>query len=858
MSNPWVVLKYGGTSVSNLHNWSSILSRALQCVSAGETPIIVCSAVSGISNKLETALTAALQDKHEKIIEEIRSIHQKLADELGIDFSVIEDELVEAERIIRGVSLIGEISPQTKAKVMAKGELMSTLIGAEFLASKGLSTTWHDARNSLTAITFKQASQSQQYLSAVCEFSLDDSVRNNFAKIESSVIITQGFIARNQENCTVLLGRGGSDTSAAYFAGKLGAARLEIWTSVPGLFTANPHQVPSARLLNTLTYEEAQELASTGAKVLHPRSIEPVWMGLIPLHVRWTDRPEIPGTIISSEAPTSPQIKALSTKAGIQVISMDSIGMWHEAGFLADIFQIFKDQGVSIDQVATSETNVTVTLDPASNILDEKNFDTLLDQLKTYCRPTRIGPCASLSLVGKNIRSILHKLGHVFEAFEDKQIYILTQAASDLNITFTVAEEEIEKLLSAVHALFFSDVNHNPQFGPSWTELNSELQIKKANTSIPWWKNKRDQLVKAANTVTPQYVYDRETIEKRAVELLNMKSISRVNYAMKANSHPDILRLLFKKGLSFDCVSLAEIEYLQKNVPEVKGSNIVFTPNFAPIGEYIKAYELGCHVNLDNLFPLEMHPEIFKNRDIMVRLDPGFAKGHHKHVQTAGYQSKFGIDLKELGKLKELANQHHVRITGFHAHIGSGIKSPETWAETALSLAQLSKDFADVKILDLGGGFGVPERPDHSHLNLSDADRYLNKFKSAWPHLDLWLEPGRFIVAEAGVLLAKVTQTKQKGPKKFVGLDAGMHNLIRSPLYGAYHHIVNLSRLTSESEITADIVGPICESGDVLGHDRKIPLSHEGDIYLIATAGAYGQVMASNYNLRGSAIETLI
>jgi diaminopimelate decarboxylase/aspartate kinase len=858
MSNPWVVLKYGGTSVSNLHNWTSILTRAKQCVSAGETPVIVCSAVSGISNKLETALAAALESKHEKAIEDIRSVHLTLANELKIDFSVIEDELAEAERIIRGVSLIGEISPQTKAKVMAKGELMSTLIGAEFLSANGLSTTWHDARNSLTSTTFKQSSQSQQYLSAICEFSLDDAVISDFKKIETSVIITQGFIARNPENCTVLLGRGGSDTSAAYFAGKLGASRLEIWTSVPGLFTANPHQVPSALLLNTLTYEEAQELASTGAKVLHPRCIEPAWMGSIPLHVRWTDRPEVPGTIISSDAPATSQIKALSTKVGIQVISMDSIGMWHEAGFLADIFQIFKEQGISIDQVATSETNVTVTLDPASNILDEKNFDILIDQLKSYCRPTRIGPCASLSLVGKNIRSNLHKLGNVLEVFEDKQIYILTQAASDLNITFTVAEEQIEKLLSAVHSLFFSEVSDIPQFGPSWAALNSMTQATKPEISAPWWKDKREKLLNAATKITPQYAYDVETIERRTDELLNMKSISRVNYAMKANSHPEILKILFNKGLSFDCVSLAEIEFLHKHIPGISGKNIVFTPNFAPISEYKSAFELGCHVNLDNLFPLEMHPEIFRNREILVRLDPGFAKGHHKHVQTAGYQSKFGVDLKELGKLSELATQNKVKIVGLHAHLGSGIKSPETWAETAYSLAQIAKDFRDVKILDLGGGFGVPERPDLAPLNLQDTDRYLNKFKSAYSNLDLWLEPGRFVVAEAGVLLAKVTQIKQKGPKMFIGLDAGMHNLIRSPLYGAYHHIVNLSRFTSEFEVTADVVGPICESGDVLGHDRKLPRSSEGDVFLIGTAGAYGQVMSSNYNLRGCAAEVLI
>ena len=855
---PWVVLKYGGTSVSNIHNWTSILTRAQQCVKAGEQPIIVCSAVSGISNKLEFALKQALKTQHELVLAEIREVHHKLALELGIDDSIIDGELGEAERVIKGVSLIGEISPQTKAKVMSKGELMSTLLGAEFFAKSGVSTRWLDVREILTSSHQKHASLSQQYLSAICDFSVDQETRDLFSKIDADVIITQGFIAKSHEEATVLLGRGGSDTSAAYIAGKLGAARLEIWTSVPGLFTANPHQVSSAKLLKTLSYEEAQELASTGAKVLHPRCIEPAWGGEIPLHIRWTDRPEVPGTIICSKAPQTPQIKALSTKMGLHVISMDSVGMWHEAGFLSDVFQVFKNHGISIDQVATSETNVTITFDPIANVTDDRQLEALMENLKPYCHPRRIGPCASLSLVGKGIRSILHKLGQVFEAFEEKQIYLLTQAASDLNITFTVQEDQIEKLLSGIHDLFFADVVDMPQFGPSWAELNSKDSPSAITHEAPWWETRSDELIKIGNQSTPHYVYNRDTILQRADQLLAMTAIARVNYAMKANSHPETLKLIHSKGICFDCVSCAEITHLLECIPTLKGHQIVFTPNFAPIAEYQKAYELGCYVNLDNLYPLENHPEVFAGRDIMVRLDPGVAKGHHKHVHTAGYQSKFGVDLSELEKLKKLASTHQVKITALHAHVGSGIRSPETWSEIASQLAEIASGFPDVKILDLGGGFGVPERPGQEAVALPQANGLLMAFKKKLPHLDLWLEPGRFLVAEAGVLLAKVTQTKTKGPKTFIGVDAGMHNLIRPPLYNAYHHIVNLSKLKNDFSVTADVVGPICESGDVLGHDRKLPLSKENDIMLIATAGAYGQVMSSNYNLRGQARETFI
>jgi len=858
MKKPWVVLKYGGTSVSNRHNWNSILSRIRQCVADGETPIVVCSAVSGISNKLEQALTEALSNRHEEVLSEIRRIHEKLASELLVDVSILDEHLLEIERIVRGVNLIGEISPQTKAKIMSKGEIMSTLLGAEYLAGEGLRTAWADVRDVMLATPQKHASLSQQFLSAVCPFSPDDQAQKLFSGLNADVVVTQGFIARNTQNLTVLLGRGGSDTSAAYLAGKLGAQRLEIWTSVPGMFTANPHQVPSARILTTLSYEESQELASSGAKVLHPRCIEPAWHNNIPIHIRWTDRPEISGTIISAQSNSNAQIKALSTKAGIQVISMDSVGMWHESGFLANIFQIFKDHAVSIDQVSTSETNVTVTLDPSSNVLDERSLENLIDHLKTYCKPTRIGPCGSLTLVGKNIRSILHKMGNVLEAFEDKQIYLLTQAASDLNLTFTLPENEINRLLKTVHDLFFADVADLSQFGPKWTELNSQERFHSSKSTEPWWTTRSQELIQIAKTQSPVYVYDLKTVEKKADELLAMSTITRINYALKANSNQEILRCLAAKGLCFDAVSLPEIEHLMKSVPDLNPKRIVFTPNFAPISEYKKAFELGCYVNLDNLFPLEYHPEVFKHQSIMVRLDPGIAKGHHKHVHTAGYQSKFGIDLGEIEKLKDLVKKHSVNVIGLHAHVGSGIRSSETWAETALALAELSKDFPTVKILDLGGGFGVVEKPNQEPLNIHETDKMLSKFKTTWPDLELWIEPGRFLVAESGVLLSKVTQTKQKGPKMFVGVDAGMHNLIRPPLYGAYHQIVNLSKVNEPEAIVADIVGPICESGDVLGYGRKLPVCEENDVFLIATAGAYGKAMSSNYNLRGEINEIIL
>src|SRR5690606_23487258 len=178
------------------------------------------------------------------------------------------------------------------------------------------------------------------------------------------------------------------------------------------------------------------------------------------------------------------------------------------------------------------------------------------------------------------------------------------------------------------------------------------------------------------------------------------------------------------------------------------------------------------------------------------------------------------------------------------------ITGPDTWAETAVFLSGVAERFPDARILNLGGGLSVPERPEAQSLDVRAVAELLAQFKAANPHFDLWMEPGRFLVAQAGVLIARVPQVKQKRGIHFVGIETGMNSLIRPALYGAYHEIVNLSRLHEPLSITAEVVGPICESSDVLGHGRRLPETHPGDLLLIATAGAYGRAMASNYNLR--------
>ncbi|HVH33713.1 MAG TPA: bifunctional aspartate kinase/diaminopimelate decarboxylase, partial [Tahibacter sp.] len=188
----------------------------------------------------------------------------------------------------------------------------------------------------------------------------------------------------------------------------------------------------------------------------------------------------------------------------------------------------------------------------------------------------------------------------------------------------------------------------------------------------------------------------------------------------------------------------------------------------------------------------------------------------------------------------------------------SGILDAQHWREVYAQLAALAQRFTRIEAINIGGGLGVPARADEASLDLAALDVCLAEIKQAYPQFELWLEPGRYLVAEAGVLLARVTQTKRKGDYCYVGVDTGMNSLIRPALYEAWHEIVNLTRLDEAADTLYQVVGPICESGDVLGSNRRLPECREGDVILIAQAGAYGATMASRYNLREPAAEAVI
>ena len=671
-------------------------------------------------------------------------------------------------------------------------------------------------------------------------------------------MLSQGFIARNSQGETVLLGRGGSDTSGAYLAGKLEARRLEIWTDAPGFFSADPKAVPSARLIKTLHYREAQEIASAGGGILHPRSISPVRASGIPLFLKCTTHPEWEGSVISNaQGDDEPQLKAISHRNGITLVSMESMEMWHQVGFLADAFNVFREHGLSVDLISTSESNVTVSVDVGANVTDRAAIEALAEDLRKLCKVTVIGDCAAITLVGRRIRTILHELGPVLEIFQEQQVHLVTQAANDLNLTFVVSSEHAYKLVQHLHGLLVNKFEGGV-FGATWEQLTGGAPAAKARSEAVVGQEEGAAARDRRGTRRHLRLRPRE---HRARDRVVEGSAVRGRRVLRDEGEPESRDLAARPRPRLELrvrVAGRDRARAGKVLRRSTAGEFSSRRTSRREREYEQALEQGVWVTLDNLFPLRHWAKAFKNRELFVRIDTGQGRGHHEHVRTAGAHSKFGVPLFEIDELVDLAKKAGARIVGLHAHTGSGVLTPDAWLDTGRQLLLLLERLPDVRHVDVGGGLGVPEKAGQAGLDLRALDGALKEIKQGLGGRALWLEPGRYVVAQAGVLLARVTQTKGKGDVQYVGVGTGMNSLIRPALYGAYHDIVNLTRLGKPATELVTIVGPICETGDRLGSDRLLPPAKENDVLLVANAGAYGYAMSSRYNLREPAVEVMI
>jgi len=857
----WIVLKFGGTSVSRRHRWDTIGRLAKQrAVEQDARVLVVVSALSGVTNAL-TAIADGAADADARVAELVER-HRGFAGELGLDADAVLGAKLAALQALAADPRAAARALDWQADVLGQGELLSSTLGAAYLHAGGLDFGWCDARDWLAAIALPNQSAWATRLSVNCEPAADAAWRARFDAQPARMLLTQGFIARHGDGGTAILGRGGSDTSAAYFGALLGAQRVEIWTDVPGMFSANPRDVPTARLLTRLDYAEAQEIATTGAKVLHPRSIKPCRDAGVPMAILDTERPDLPGTRIDASAATVPGVKAISRRNGIVLVSMESIGMWQQVGFLADVFERFKRHGLSVDLIGSSETNVTVSLDPSENLVNTDVLARLSDDLSQICRVRVIAPCAAITLVGRGMRSLLHKLSDVWATFGRERVHLISQSSNDLNLTFVIDELDADGLLPVLHAELIDSgampVHDAHVFGPSWRSIVGDGHGAAARAPA-WWRGRRAALLRLADAGTPRYVYDLDTLRARSATLRQAAAVDRRYFAIKANPHPDLLRALVAEGFGLECVSQGELEHAFAAVPALDSANVLFTPSFAPRAEYEAAYARGVTVTLDNVEALRRWPDTFRGRALWLRVDLGRGDGHHAKVVTGGSASKFGLPLGAFDAFVAEARRLDVRITGLHAHLGSGIDKPAHWREVYAELAGFADGVGSIETIDIGGGLPIPYKPDAEPFDFAAWADGLAGIKAAYPRYALAIEPGRYLVAECGVLLTRVTQVVEKQGVRRVGLDAGMNALMRPALYDAYHGIHNLSRLDDAGEAVFDVVGPICESSDVFGTQRPLPAAtEEGDVVLVADAGAYGFVMANAYNLRELPVESII
>ncbi|MFO8110021.1 MAG: diaminopimelate decarboxylase [Thermoplasmata archaeon] len=370
---------------------------------------------------------------------------------------------------------------------------------------------------------------------------------------------------------------------------------------------------------------------------------------------------------------------------------------------------------------------------------------------------------------------------------------------------------------------------------------------------------------------TPLYVYSEGRIRDNYRRLYDAISSNyertKIHFSAKSNTNLSVLRILCSEGACLDAVSVGEVYLALK--AGFSPERILFTGTNVRDRDLDYLVESGVNLNVDSLSMLNRLLEYTTPKLLSVRVNPGTGAGHHKHVITGGKDSKFGIWEKDLTHAYGRALDAGVERFGIHMHIGSGILEPEPHYHATVVLLDMVRKLREslginFEFIDIGGGIGVPYRPDETKMDLAEfSDKVVTLFREkveeyGLGHPYLYMEPGRYVVSDAGIILTRVNTVKTTPHKKFVGVDAGFNVLARPAMYDSYHHMLLANRMDSPAEELYDVTGPLCESGDFLAKDRRLPAVKEGDLLAVLNAGAYGFVMASNYNSTSKPPEVLV
>ena len=447
-----IVLKFGGTSVQD----TDAVTRAVQVIrrqlARGE--VVVLSAMGKTTNGLlEMARTASFGDIDSawSIRDQLLELHRTVARELlsGGRWKQVETSLAalfqEMTDIVQGLYLLGETSPRSMDRIASFGERLSTLIFSEVLRENGIPAELVDSRELIrTDDDFTKAAVLQELTRSCVRKRLLPRLR------EGKVIVAPGFIGSTVAGVTTTIGRGGSDYTASLIGAALDAEDIQIWTDVPGVLTADPRIVPDVYMIRAISFAEAAELAYFGAKVLHPSTLIPAIDRDIPVHVCNSRQIDQPGTFISA-APVSSSspIKSIACKRGITIVNILSTQMLLSYGFLRRIFEVFETHETVVDVVATSEVNVSLTVDSSQEL------EAICSDLAEFGE-VRVAPdMAIICTVGDEVKETPGIAARIFGALEGINVQMISQGASRINMTFLVAEETMEEAVRLLHNEFF-------------------------------------------------------------------------------------------------------------------------------------------------------------------------------------------------------------------------------------------------------------------------------------------------------------------------------------------------------------------------------------------------------------------
>lgn len=374
---------------------------------------------------------------------------------------------------------------------------------------------------------------------------------------------------------------------------------------------------------------------------------------------------------------------------------------------------------------------------------------------------------------------------------------------------------------------------------------------------------------------SPLYVYRESIIRDRAKNIKNLVSYPNfsVHYSAKANSNIAILQIIKSCGLKVDAMSVGEM-YAELQAG-FEPDQIMFVSNNVDKKSFEYAKEHGILTVVDSISQLDLYGSVAPNTNVAIRFNPGVGDGHHEKTITAGEDTKFGVEINNdnIKKIKDICQKHNLLLYGLHMHIGSLFLDIKNFLESGKNLLSVALQFEDLNFVDLGGGFGISYKKNHGELGLNmkktseQLTQFIDMFNLEYKkvynrELNFKIEPGRYLVAEAGVLLGTVISTKENYGTKYIGTDIGFNSFMRPTLYGAYHDIAVFcknGKLINEIEKTnVNITGNVCENSDNLAVDRPMPHIKQGDTIAIMDAGAYGHVMSSNYNNMQRPAEVLI